>query len=195
VCGCLPTVHQRKLGIPTRDLVWWSSFVFTAIQLGISAILYGLYNAWGIFLITACGTLLAYAFSMLPRLTYLRYNCRRRCLVSASWCKTSFRASRTPNYVRVLGLHYVAGKLAFPFGGCASDKVSLDGRELYLLLQRLPPVIVGVLPSGQACYVKGKKPAEQTRARTVPPIDNNVKGDNLLRKAEWSKFKRGREDH
>jgi hypothetical protein len=69
------------------------------------------------------------------------------------------------------------------------------GRELYLLLQRLPPVIVGVLPSGQACYVKGKKPAEQTRARTVPPIDNNVKGDNVLRKAEWSKFKRGREDH
>ncbi|OCL10926.1 hypothetical protein AOQ84DRAFT_336700 [Glonium stellatum] len=61
-----------KPGIPKHDWVWWSGIVVTVVQLGISAVPFGLHNDWSIFLITACGTTLAYAFSLLPQLNYLR---------------------------------------------------------------------------------------------------------------------------
>ncbi|KAF1953709.1 hypothetical protein CC80DRAFT_527113 [Byssothecium circinans] len=60
--------RKRKPGNPARDLVWWSGLVTTVVQLGISAVPFGTWTGqWAVFLITACGTLLAYASGALPQ--------------------------------------------------------------------------------------------------------------------------------
>jgi len=68
---CVAVYHwsaKRKPGHPVRDWVWWSGLSTTVIQLGISVIPFGRWSGnWGIFLITACGTLLAYASGALPQ--------------------------------------------------------------------------------------------------------------------------------
>ncbi|KAI0381346.1 hypothetical protein F5Y04DRAFT_280879 [Hypomontagnella monticulosa] len=52
---------------PVRDWVWWSGYVASAVQLGIAAIPFALYNDWTIFMATAVGTVLAYASASLPQ--------------------------------------------------------------------------------------------------------------------------------
>lgn len=52
---------------PVHDWVWWSGYVASAVQLGIAAIPFGLYNDWTIFMATAIGTVLAYASASLPQ--------------------------------------------------------------------------------------------------------------------------------
>lgn len=64
-------LKKRNPGIPQRDWVWWSGFVVTVVQLGISSIPFALYGYWSVFLITACGSTLALAFSAIPGLTTL----------------------------------------------------------------------------------------------------------------------------
>lgn len=69
---------SHRPGVPARDWVWWSGFLVTALQLGIGAIPFGLYQYWAIFLITACGTLLAYASGALPQWGHEKWACRRQ---------------------------------------------------------------------------------------------------------------------
>ena len=54
-------------GVPTHDLVWWSAFVISAVQLGIAAIPCGLHEDWSILLVTACETILCYASASIPQ--------------------------------------------------------------------------------------------------------------------------------
>lgn len=58
---------SRSVGIPSRDWVWWSGVVMTAIQLGISAIPLGVEGDWSILLVTAAGNILSYASGSLPQ--------------------------------------------------------------------------------------------------------------------------------
>lgn len=59
--------QDGKPGVPTRDLVWWSAFGISIMQLGIAAIPFGLYDDWSIFLVTACGTILCYVSASIPQ--------------------------------------------------------------------------------------------------------------------------------
>ncbi|KAH0563513.1 hypothetical protein GP486_001919 [Trichoglossum hirsutum] len=65
-----------KAGVPSRDWLWWSGLVTTAIQLGISAIPWGLHSNWGIFIVTAGGTLLAYSSASLPQWRLEKWHAR-----------------------------------------------------------------------------------------------------------------------
>ncbi|CAK7240545.1 MAG: hypothetical protein STHCBS139747_001988 [Sporothrix thermara] len=58
---------DREPGVPTRDVIWWSGFVVSFVQLGIAAIPLGLYRDWSILLATAGGTALAYTSASLPQ--------------------------------------------------------------------------------------------------------------------------------
>ncbi|OAA53609.1 hypothetical protein SPI_09316 [Niveomyces insectorum RCEF 264] len=68
--GCTP-------GVPARDLVWWSGYAVSLVQLGIAAIPMGLHRDWSIFLATAAGTLLAYTSASLPQWGQEKWNARR----------------------------------------------------------------------------------------------------------------------
>lgn len=67
----------HKAGLPARDWVWWSGFAAPAIQLGVSVIPFGLYGDCSVFLITACGTLLAYASGSLPQWRQEKWHARK----------------------------------------------------------------------------------------------------------------------
>lgn len=64
-------------GVPARDILWWSGFVVTALQLGVAAIPFGLRENWSIFLVTVCGTLLCYASASLPQWRREKWHARR----------------------------------------------------------------------------------------------------------------------
>jgi hypothetical protein len=57
--------QTRRQG--TGDVVDWVGLVVSSIQLGIAAIPWGIYGEWFTFLVTASGTLLAYASGALPQ--------------------------------------------------------------------------------------------------------------------------------
>ena len=67
-----------KAGLPARDWIWWSGFAASAIQLRVSAIPLGLYGDWSVLLITACGTLLAYASGSLPQWRQEKWHARKQ---------------------------------------------------------------------------------------------------------------------
>ncbi len=75
------TVFQaddKEAGKPDKDQYWVSGFVVIILQLGIAAIPCGLYNDWGIILVTAVGTLLALVTGMLPQWRFEKWACRRK---------------------------------------------------------------------------------------------------------------------
>jgi hypothetical protein len=57
--------QTRRQG--TGDVVYWIGLVVSSIQLGVAAIPWGIYGEWLTFLVTASGTLLAYASGALPQ--------------------------------------------------------------------------------------------------------------------------------
>ncbi|KAL6800558.1 hypothetical protein J3E68DRAFT_448847 [Trichoderma sp. SZMC 28012] len=59
--------ESRLAGDPLHDWLWWSGVAVTAIQLGISAIPFGIGRDWSIFLVTAAGNILSYASGALPQ--------------------------------------------------------------------------------------------------------------------------------
>ncbi|KAF7587827.1 hypothetical protein BBP40_006679 [Aspergillus hancockii] len=63
-------------GVPARDLVWWSGFAVSLVQLGVAAIPMGLYHDWSVFLATAAGTLLCYASASLPQWRQEKWHAR-----------------------------------------------------------------------------------------------------------------------
>ncbi|KAH8589883.1 hypothetical protein B0O99DRAFT_580970 [Bisporella sp. PMI_857] len=68
---------KRKPGHPAYDWVWWSGLITTVVQLGISVIPFGIQSGnWGVFLITACGSLLAYASGALPQWRQEKWHAR-----------------------------------------------------------------------------------------------------------------------
>ncbi|CAM6018637.1 unnamed protein product [Sphagnum balticum] len=70
--------EKREAGKPEKDWYWASGFVVIILQLGIAAIPCGLYNDWGIILVTAVGTLLALVTGMLPQWRFEKWACRRK---------------------------------------------------------------------------------------------------------------------
>ncbi|KAK5685760.1 hypothetical protein LTR17_026951 [Elasticomyces elasticus] len=54
-------------GQGSGDLVYWSGILISALQLGIAALPWGLYDEWYTFLVTGAGTVLAYTSAALPQ--------------------------------------------------------------------------------------------------------------------------------
>jgi hypothetical protein len=71
-------MKKAKAGKPQKDWYWASGFVVMILQLGIAAIPCGLYNDWGIILVTAVGTLLALVTGMLPQWRFEKWPCPRK---------------------------------------------------------------------------------------------------------------------
>jgi len=72
-------------GKGSGDMVYWSGFLVTAIQLGVAVVPWGLHGQWFTFVITAGGTILAYLSGALPQwrqekvgVRSLRYNARKK---------------------------------------------------------------------------------------------------------------------
>uniref|UniRef100_A0A0W0G089 Uncharacterized protein n=1 Tax=Moniliophthora roreri TaxID=221103 RepID=A0A0W0G089_MONRR len=63
--------------VPDRDLWWWGGVVTIIVQLCVSAIPFGVYGDWSIFLITVAGTILALATGALPQWRREKWACRR----------------------------------------------------------------------------------------------------------------------
>ncbi|EKV11130.1 hypothetical protein Pdw03_7795 [Penicillium digitatum] len=61
---------------PGYDWVHWLGIIVTVLQLGISAIPFALHGDWSIFLVTAAGTILAYASGALPQWRKEKWACR-----------------------------------------------------------------------------------------------------------------------
>lgn len=70
--------EKRKAGYPAQDWVWWCGIATTAFQLGVSAVPFGLYGDWATFLVTAWGTILAYATGSLPHWRREKWHARKR---------------------------------------------------------------------------------------------------------------------
>ncbi|KAF2873711.1 hypothetical protein BDV95DRAFT_567605 [Massariosphaeria phaeospora] len=80
VALCVAVYKWRKdgqPGFPSRDLLWWSGFFVSAVQLGVAAIPFALHKDWAIFLITACGTLLCHASASIPQWRHEKWHARR----------------------------------------------------------------------------------------------------------------------
>jgi hypothetical protein len=54
-------------GHPVPDLVWWSGYVASAVQLVVAAVPLRLHDDWSILMATVVGTVLAYASASLPQ--------------------------------------------------------------------------------------------------------------------------------
>lgn len=66
----------HPVAMPGYDWVYWLGIAVTILQLGISAIPFGLYGDWSIFLVTTAGTILAYASGALPQWRKEKWACR-----------------------------------------------------------------------------------------------------------------------
>ena len=64
-------------GVPKRDIYWYSGYAVAIVQLAIASIPWGVWGEWEIFIITAGGTLLAFATGSLDRWRTERWHCRR----------------------------------------------------------------------------------------------------------------------
>ncbi|EPS33116.1 hypothetical protein PDE_08078 [Penicillium oxalicum 114-2] len=78
--GLIATIYEpsktQRLGVAQRDFVYWSGIFTMAVQLGIAAIPCGLFDDWGILLITVCGNILALATGYLPQWKKEKWACR-----------------------------------------------------------------------------------------------------------------------
>lgn len=68
---------EREPGVPVQDWIYYSGFVVALIQLGISAIPYGLFGDWGILMITSSGIVLAFLSGSIPQWKKEKWACRR----------------------------------------------------------------------------------------------------------------------
>ncbi|KAJ5780589.1 hypothetical protein N7457_005749 [Penicillium paradoxum] len=66
----------HRVAKPGHDWVYWLGIVVTVLQIAISAIPFGLYKDWSIFLVTVGGSLLAYASGALPQWRKEKWACR-----------------------------------------------------------------------------------------------------------------------
>ncbi|KAL8722715.1 MAG: hypothetical protein Q9225_000827 [Loekoesia sp. 1 TL-2023] len=64
-------------GVPKRDIYWYSGYLVAMLQLVIAIIPWAIWDEWEVFVVTAAGTLLAFAMGSLPRWREERWNCRR----------------------------------------------------------------------------------------------------------------------
>ncbi|KAK0213732.1 hypothetical protein IW262DRAFT_1279926 [Armillaria fumosa] len=71
-------VHADLAGIPSRDLWWWSGLLIILVQFGVAVIPRVRNRNWSILLITAAGTLLAWATGALPQWRSEKWACRRK---------------------------------------------------------------------------------------------------------------------
>lgn len=67
--------HCLRQGVPTWDWLWLSGISVIFLQLCISIVPWILYGAWDIFLITACGNILAVLGGSLPQWTREKWSC------------------------------------------------------------------------------------------------------------------------
>ncbi|KAJ5767328.1 uncharacterized protein N7511_004944 [Penicillium nucicola] len=67
---------NHRVAKPHADWVYWLGIAVTVVQLGVSAIPFGLYRDWSIFLVTVAGTILAYASGALPQWRKEKWACR-----------------------------------------------------------------------------------------------------------------------
>ncbi|KAF9463934.1 hypothetical protein BDZ94DRAFT_1282335 [Collybia nuda] len=65
-------------GVPSNDWVYYSGIFVALLQLGVAAIPVALSGQWSVILITASGTLLAFASGALPQWGAEKWKCRRR---------------------------------------------------------------------------------------------------------------------
>lgn len=70
--------EKRRAGYPAQDWVWWGGIATTAVQIGVSAIPFGLNGDWSTFLVTAWGTILAYTTGSLPHWRREKWHARER---------------------------------------------------------------------------------------------------------------------
>jgi len=68
----------KEAGVPSVDWYWRSGLIVLVVQLGIAAIPCGLYNDWGILLVTSAGIILALATGALPQWKFEKWACRRK---------------------------------------------------------------------------------------------------------------------
>ena len=69
--------HSATAGIPRRNLYWYSGYAAAMLQLVIAIIPWATTGQWQIFLLTAAGTVLAFATGSLPQWRHERWQCRR----------------------------------------------------------------------------------------------------------------------
>jgi hypothetical protein len=67
---------KDQLAKPGRDLLFWSGVVVTVIQLGVSAIPFGVYGNWGIFLVTGAAIILCFTTGCFAQWGREKWACR-----------------------------------------------------------------------------------------------------------------------
>lgn len=68
---------KDRLQKPGRDILFWSGVVIAILQLGISAIPFGIYGNWGVFLVTASAILLCLLTGCQPQWHREKWACRQ----------------------------------------------------------------------------------------------------------------------
>ncbi|KAF5717830.1 hypothetical protein FGLOB1_1938 [Fusarium globosum] len=63
-----------------RSLLWWSGIGVSALQLGVAAVPFGIYQDWSIFMATVVGTILAYITASLPQWALEKWHARESSL-------------------------------------------------------------------------------------------------------------------
>ena len=81
IAGLVVSIYKPSdtlpAGVSQPDFVYWSGIATALVQLGIAAVPWGLFGDWGIFMVTACGTLLAFATGALPQWKKEKWACRK----------------------------------------------------------------------------------------------------------------------
>ncbi|PGH18803.1 hypothetical protein AJ79_00216 [Helicocarpus griseus UAMH5409] len=78
LCVSIYKAGHGEPGQPGHDIIYYSGFVVTIIQLGIAAVPCGLFGDWGTLLITICGIVLSFATGSLPQWSKEKWACRRK---------------------------------------------------------------------------------------------------------------------
>ena len=81
-----------KHGLPSIDWCWMCGLITIVLQLGISAIPFGLHGDWSTLLVTSSGTILALATGALPQWRSEKWACRRN--THKVFCLTGGNGSR-----------------------------------------------------------------------------------------------------
>ena len=77
VCGKRCNINGKS-GRPTRDRVWCAGYVVVIVGLIVAAILYIIWQAWEIFIITLCGMMLVFISASLLQGRLERYSCQEK---------------------------------------------------------------------------------------------------------------------
>jgi hypothetical protein len=77
LCVSIYKASTEEPGRPGHDLIYYSGFATTIIQVGLAAIPCGLFGDWGVLLVTACGILFSFVTGSLPQWSKEKWACRR----------------------------------------------------------------------------------------------------------------------